>query len=79
MPSFTWTHWCRPDVREDGVPAGVNHRSFCGLELAVSEFSLEFYPAVAETMTEAGARDERFGADQVSRAARLELSPRGWN
>jgi hypothetical protein len=52
------------------------------LELAVSEsesvrlvqaISLEFSPAVAETMTESGARDERFGAEVVGRAARLAV------
>jgi len=40
----------------------------------VQAASLEFYPAVAETMTEAGARDERFGADLVGRAARLAVA-----
>jgi len=40
----------------------------------VQAVSLEFYPAVAETMTEAGARDERFGADLVGRAARRAVA-----
>jgi hypothetical protein len=53
------------------------------LESAVSESesvrlveaaSLEFYPAVAETMTEAGARDQRFSAGAVGRAARLAVT-----
>jgi hypothetical protein len=40
----------------------------------VQAASRGFYPAVAETMTEAGARDERFGADLVGRAARLAVA-----
>jgi hypothetical protein len=40
----------------------------------VQAVSLEFYPAVAETMTEAGARDERFGADMVGRAVRRAVA-----
>lgn len=40
----------------------------------VQAASLEFYPAVAETMTEAGAHDERFRADMVGGAGRLAVA-----
>ena len=45
-----------------------------GLNIGPLAASLEFDPDVAETMTEVGARDERFGVALVGGAARLAVA-----